>query len=443
MISGWGRRKFSHNDLSPDIDFTEKERAYYGPGERMRWKRIWEYAGLGCTGTAYSAGWEDCDWMGEPFNPSMYTSDGSYFPVCAERISDTKLRYSRIEDWCYDRFKVILSEPTEGVRFVHKFLALYTEYPNMEMACRLGLWEAVDELVDSGRKNARLLDWGAKTSWGFLRLNKADGKEFLKAGCDMGDLELLAAARKWDKDLTLAKFWELLDACHNDSRVVELVLKACKLSKLSPQKILHYLAGGGMTIRARAQMLADYLEFAKVLKYDLKRQDVALPKDLADRHDASAATVSIIQATERKANAEKKYANRIRETQQMYEFSLGGLTVLAPVSPVEIVDEGKRQGHCVGGYAARHFNGVLEILFLRRTAAPNTPWITMEVAHRTQPTGRVKIKQMYDAGNRHGLLHWKKEIGWFIDAWIHWLECGSPRNRDGLPVIGKYEEVSA
>ena len=39
VISGWGRRKFSHNELSPDIDFREKERAYFGPGERMRWKR--------------------------------------------------------------------------------------------------------------------------------------------------------------------------------------------------------------------------------------------------------------------------------------------------------------------------------------------------------------------------------------------------------------------
>ena len=443
VISGWGSRKFSHHDLGPDIGFRVKELAYFGPGERMRWRRTWDYSGLCRTGYAYPAGWEACERLYEPFNPSMHTRDGSYFPICAERIGDTRLRYCQIEDWYHWRCRVWLLEPTEGVRFIHKFLSLYTEYPNMEMACKLDFWEAVDDLVDHGRKNHRLLDWGAKTSWGFLRLSKADGKAFLKADCDMGDLRLLAAARKWDKGLSLSKFWDLLDACHDDSRVVELVLKACKLSRLSPQKILHYLAAGGGTVRAGAQMLADYLEFAKILKYDLNRQDVVLPKDLADRHDAAAATVAIIQAAERKANLDEKYGKRILDVAQMYEFSMGGLSVVAPVSPEDIVNEGRKQGHCVGGYAARHFAGVLEILFLRRTATPGRPWITMEVAHRTQPTGRVTIRQMYDAGNRHGLPHWKKEIGWFIDAWTQWLEAGSPRNQDGLPIMEECMEVSA
>lgn len=443
VISGWGRRKFSHNELSPDIDFREKERAYFGPGERMRWRRTWDYAGLNRTGYAWPAGWEACEWMGEPFNPSLHTRDGSYYPICAERIGDTKLRYCQVEDWYFDRCKVILTEPTERVRFVLKFLALYTEYPNIEMACRLGFYDSVDQLVDHGRMNHKILDWGAKTSWGFLRLSKADGKAFLKADCDLGDLELLAAARKWDKGLTLAKFWELLDRCRNDSRTVELLLKASKLSRLSPQKILHYLEMPGTTVRVRAQLLTDYLEFAKILKYDLKRQDVALPKDLADRHDAAASTVAIIQAKERKAEADRKYSTRISAVAKMYEFSLGGLSIVAPVSPEDIVEEGKKQGHCVGGYAARHFSGILEILFLRRTVTPGKPWITLEVAHRKQPTSRVVIKQMYDAGNRHGLLHWKKEVGWFIDAWTAWLEAGSPRDRNGLPIIEEYKEVSA
>ena len=443
VISGWGSRKFRHNDLAPDIDFREKERAYFGPGERMRWKRTWDYAGLNRTGYAYPAGWEACEWMGEPFNPSMYTSDGSYYPICAERIGDTKLQYCQIEDWYFWRCKVHLDDPTEGVRFVHKYLSLYTEYPNIEMACRLGFWDAVDQLVDHGRKNHRLLDWAAKTSWGFLRLNKSDGKAFLMADCDLDDLELLAAARKWDKGMTLVRFWDLLDRCHNDDRVVELLLKASKLSKLSPQKILHYLEAPGTGVRTRAQMLADYLAFAKILKYDLRRQDVALPKDLADRHDAAASTVAIIQAAERKANAEKKYGSRIRAVAEMYEFSFRGLSIIAPISPEDIVAEGKAQGHCVGGYAARHFQGVLEILFLRRTATPDRPWITLELHHRPQSTSRVVIKQMYDARNRHGLLHWKKEIGWFIDAWTAWLEAGSPRDRHGLPIIDAFEEVSA
>ena len=443
VISGWGSRHFSHNDLRPEINFREKDRQYFAPGVRMRWTVYWQYSGLGRFGTAYPAGWEPRDYMDEPFHPAMYTSDGSFYPICAERISGTALRYCRIEDWYYDRCKVDIVEPTEGVRFLHRFLSYYTEYPTMEMACRLGWFDSIDDLVDKGCKNARILDWSAKTTWGFLRLSKADAKVFLKAGADLDDLRLFRSARKWDKKLTLSRFWNLLDQCGNDSRITELLLKAIRLSRLSPQTVIHYLSDGGRVSRSKTQMLADYLEFATILKYDLRRQDVALPKDLKNRHDAAAATVAIIQAQQRKENAAKKYGQRAREVAQMYEFSMGGLSILAPMDPQEIVDEGRQQGHCVGGYAARHFAGVLEILFLRKTAEPMTPWITIEVAHRSQPTGKVAIKQMYDGGNRHGLLHWKKEIGWFIDAWTAWLRAGSPRDKAGVPIISEFEEVSA
>lgn len=443
VISGFGRRHFSHNNLMPEITFQEKERQYFAPGVRMRWRRHWEYAGIGRTGYAYPAGWDVCTHMDEPFHPSMNTSDGSYYPISAEAIGATDLQYCRIEDWYQDRCKVDIVQPTEGVRFLCRFLSYYTAYPTMEMAVRLGWFAAIDDLVDKGKKNAQILDWGAKTTWDFLRLSKADGKAFLKAGADLDDLHLYRASRKWDKSLTLTRFWELLDQCGNDSRVTELVLKSVSLTKLSPQKVIHYLSDAGRVPKQKAQLLADYLEFAKILKYDLRRQDVALPKDLNERHDAAASAVAIIQTAQRKAESAQKYGGRVRAVQQMYEFSLGGLEILAPLDPQDIVDEGKKQMHCVGGYAARHFQGVLEILFLRKVSAPNKPWITIEMAHRSQPTGKVHIKQMYDACNRHGLLHWKKEIGWFIDAWTDWLRAGSPRNNAGLPIIREYEEVSA
>lgn len=442
VISGWGKRKFSHNDLCPDIEFTVKEQAYFGPGERMRWKRTWSYGGLGCHGPAYPAGWDACECMGEPFNPSMYTSDGSYFVICAERIEDTKLKYCRLEDWYHDRCKVWLSDTMESVRFVHKFLSFYTEYPNLEMACRLGFWKAVDDLVDFGRKNSRILDWSAKSTWEFLRLSKTDGKAFLKADCGMDELQVLAEARRWNKKLPLVQFWELLEQCGNNNYVTQLVLKCCQVSRLSPQKIIHYVSRG-TNISGRAQMLADYLQFAKTLKYDLRQQDVALPNDLKERHDAAASAVAIIQATQRKEAAALKYAKRVHDVQHMYEFALEGLRIIAPIGPQDIVDEGKHQHHCVGGYAARHFDGKLEILFLRKAADPARPWITIEMGHRDQPTGRVHIAQMYDAYNKNGLSHWKKEIGWFIDAWTAWLRAGSPRDKDGQPIIQIAKEDAA
>ncbi len=440
VISGWGRRRFSFNDLSPDVEFTEKERQYFAPGVRMRWKRVWRYDGLCGTGTAHPAGWEACEYMAEPHNPTInLTSDGSYYVICAERIEDTKLKYCRLEDWYHDRCKVWLSDTSEPARFVHKFLSLYTEYPNMEMACRLGFWDAVDDLVDHGKKNARVLDWNAKTSWGFLRLSKTDGKAFLKCDGGMDDLKLLAAARKWDKELTLAKFWELVEACGNDEGVATLALHASNVARVSPQVVIHYLSAGSTPASRKpyAQMLCDYLDYAKILKYDLRQRDVALPKNLKERHDAASAAVMILRQKE--ACTTGKYARRVKAVMQMYEFAYGGYSIIAPSSVEDIVNEGKRLHHCVGGYADRHFNGKLEILFLRKTTDIGKPLITMELQHRAQPTSKVIIRQM--CGDHNCAV--KHKFQWFLDVWMQWLLSGSPRDKEGAPIIEEYEEVSA
>ena len=436
VISGWGRRNFSHWDLRGKLSFRAKELQYFSPGERMRWKRCWEYDGLCNTGYAHPVGWEPCDYMAEPHNPTInLTSDGSYYVICAERIEDTKLKYCRLEDWYHDRCKVWLTEPTEPCRYIHKYLSLYTEYPTLEMACRLGFWNAVNDLVDHNKKNADVLNWNSKTSWGFLRLNKPDGKQFLKCGGDLDDLKLLAAARKCDKKLTLAKFWDLTAKCGNDEGMATLIVHASSLSRQSPQTVIHYLEKIPGVPKRNAHMLCDYLDFAKALKYDLRRQDVALPKNLAERHGAASAAVLLLRQEQSKATTSR----RVQSTIQMYEFSLGGYSIVAPDSVEDIVNEGKNLHHCVGGYAARHFSGALEILFLRKTSALGTPLITLELAHRDMPKSKVDIRQMYGKHNSPARLQFK----WFIDVWTEWLLQGSPRDKAGAPIIPVVEEVSA
>lgn len=436
VISGWGRRTFSHYDLRGEVSFREKERQYFGPGERMRWKRHWEYDGLFHNGTAWPVGWDPCDYMAEPHNPTInLTSDGSYHVICAERIEDTKLKYCRIEDWYHDRCKVWLSEPTEPCRYIHKYLSLYTEYPTMEMACRLGFWNAVDDLVDHNKKNADILDWKAESTWGFLRLSKPDGKQFLKVGGDLDDLKLLAAARKFDRKLTLAKFWELIAKCGNDEGMATLIVHASSLSRQSPQTVIHYLEKIPGVPKRNAHMLCDYLDFAKALKYDLRRQDVALPKNLKERHEAASAAAMLLRQEQAKATTSR----RVMATIQMYEFAYGGYSIIAPESVEDIVNEGKELHHCVGGYAARHFSGVLEILFLRKTSNLGTPLITLELAHRKESRSKVTIRQMYGKNNSTVQHKFK----WFIDVWTDWLMQGSPRDKSGAPIIPVVEEVSA
>ena len=58
-----------------------------------------------------------------------------------------------------------------------------------------------------------------------------------------------------------------------------------------------------------------------------------------------------------------------------------GLFIRIPQNTEEIVSEGKTLVHCVGGYAERHANGKTNILFVRKTDEPDTPYYTMEVSN--------------------------------------------------------------
>ena len=65
----------------------------------------------------------------------------------------------------------------------------------------------------------------------------------------------------------------------------------------------------------------------------------------------------------------------------MLEFATDEYFIRQPDSTDEIVVEGQKLSHCVGGYAERHATGKLTIMFLRQKSAPDEPYYTMEVSN--------------------------------------------------------------
>ena len=447
VISGWGSRHYSWGDLRPAVAFREKERQYFAPGQRMRWKRVWEYAGLCNTGPAHPVGWEPCEFMAEPHHPTInWTSDGSYFLICPERIEDTDLRWCQVEEWYHDRCKVWISDTREPVRFVHKYLSAYTEYPRMEMAVKLGFGSLVDDLALEGRKNARMLNWNAETSWGFLRLTKADCKAFLRAECGADQLRLYQEVKRQTPQISMNRFLELADRVGSDTNASRLLrtvkLAGCTIAEgvnYAERQMAQLSAGMGHVL----QIWEDYLSFAKTLEYDLARRDVALPRDLKDRHDAAADTVAVLG----KQRQDARYAKRISRLNEMYEFDFGGYSIVVPGRAEDIVEEGRVLRHCVGGYAARHMDGKVDILFLRKTRRKGRPFLTLELGHRSGPTSPVQIRQIHGYQNdRYGSGRQGdpgRQFSWFLSVWQDWLRHGSKRDKQGRPILPKKEEVTA
>ena len=116
---------------------------------------------------------------------------------------------------------------------------------------------------------------------------------------------------------------------------------------------------------------------------------------MQDRHDAAAQTLRYM----RKAQEEKQNKELNRRLEKMFAFRYGELEIVVPKSAQEIILEGKTLHHCVGGYAGRHFEGKVVILFLRHVRRPGRPFITIEVRPRKDARGQLTICQIHGYKN--------------------------------------------
>ncbi|MDE5753133.1 MAG: PcfJ domain-containing protein, partial [Oscillospiraceae bacterium] len=119
------------------------------------------------------------------------------------------------------------------------------------------------------------------------------------------------------------------------------------------------------------------------LKYCLTDKEINRPKHFQDMHIRTASAVKY----QHNESVRKKFAERIPERRKL-EFQSGNLVICQPSEIDEITVEGKILHHCVAGYAERHAEGKLHILFIRQADKLDIPFYTMEV------TTDGKIKQV-------------------------------------------------
>lgn len=441
LMSGYFRSYYSWNELRPIPEVSWKARTWLKPGKRMQWLReaVW-----GC-GSCWGYEWQGKAYVNEPFRPSFWGEGGDSFILQTDRIGESALKYSQVEDWYKKSCAVWMDTGDDPVRNVVKYLSAYTRYPSMEMAVKLDLHKACTELAVDGRKNARDLNWNATTIHEFLRLNKLDAKAFLNAG---GDLQLLkgyhqAVKTGGAKNMTeyIAMLKELGDLKYGAELIIMAGRADCTMRQ-AVNYIKKFPGGTGRTLT----MWRDYLDMAKKLEYDLTRKDVLMPKDLQQRHDTAAETIAYRQ----RVLDEKEHAKVTERIQKMYEFELGYLCIVAPKSTDDIIREGKTLHHCVGGYAARHFKEKTVILFLRHKRRPNVPFVTIELAYRDKKKASVTIRQIHGyknegykpSGGKRPVPP-RSKYSWFFDTWIKWLESGSKRDKNGKPVLPAEKEKTA
>ena len=454
LLSGYAKRDFTWEDLRPYPEISWKAFTYLLPGKRMQWIRTWEPLEQQVSGTWWwGYEWNEAETVKEPFNPAYYSwwsnNDGDSYFLNADAIARSGLRYCQIEDWLYQEASLFLDTGGGPVRNAVKYLSAYTRYPTLEMAVKAGLHGAATELAVDGKKNHRDLNWDGKNLPEFLRLNKQDAKAFLHNG---GDLRTLRAYHDAHKYGIVGNMQEFYDILRENARMelAEKLVKAALKAGCTFRTAGNYAGRQSEGIDMVLTMWLDYLNMATILQYDLTRKDVAMPKDLRDRHDAASETVRY----QKILVDEEKYRKYNEYLRKMYAFEYGDLCIVVPGSVEDIIYEGKTLQHCVGGYAARHFNNKLHILFLRHRRKPTTPFITIEINARDTMKEKVVIKQIHgyrnegyltglEYGDRKNNARPNVKYKWFLDLWKAWVKAGSKRDKKGNPILPKRKEKTA
>lgn len=281
-----------------------------------------------------------------------------YEIINKQAVNDTFLRYA--------------SEALPGdiSHYYLQFLCFCASHKGAEYLIKTGFGYLVRSKMISGSMHGIRLNWRSNNVKKMLRLNKSE-MELLKYK-DCGTLEAYYKFRKLDSTLSEAKRAKLAEQwSYYQDHITEIM----KMTGLSLRKVTNYINKQGKTRTALFDW-KDYIGQCRQLDYDLYDALVSMPKDLAKAHERLTRIIKI-RVDEQ---AKKAMAEALKKRKRLEYTSLNGrYLIILPHTIEEIVDEGKRLNHCVGGYAQRHAEGKLNILFLRTAEKPDVPYYTMEV----------------------------------------------------------------
>ena len=434
VTAGLFTMEYAFNDLDPYPIWEARKRYLFDGGRRMEWTR--EEAGHFEKGRWISSGyrWKENRYVSEPF-PDGYNwggsyLDGSYAVVGAGEIGKSPLRYSQIAEFFAGRGADLYDLGEATVRGVIRYLAEYTRRPQMEMLVKLDHSDVVEDLI-RGNCHAAALNWRARTPAEFFRLSRAEYREFRAAGGHAEDLEA------WKRVMPEAGFaeWRRLYGIFGNHLGQFLEMFGADPRR---EKIVRWYTQQGSHCPEIWGVWQDLLNLERELGNDVTHDDVLMPEDLRERHDAAAELRNRME----KKTAQQKYGQIFQQLKKRYAYSDGVLSVVVPTCAEEIENEGAALRHCVAGYAERHIRGIKTILFLRWTDDIRTPYVTVEV----EPWGTgARILQIHGYRNEgvKGAAAPKEIHEGFLDEWIEWIRQGSPRTNTGKPVRPKMNSEEA
>lgn len=302
-----------------------------------------------------------------------YSFDNSYTILNRKVLADSCMKHSQLEHY-------------KG-NLIMEYMHLYCKHRNLEYLMKSGYVGVVEETYTYNaffKEQEHLsiayhINWKSNNLLKMLNLNRTEFKAL------QGSEEYYLTYIYWRKIFPKNKPEELLLIGKIFGSEHGTLSSLCELTKLRPYRIAVYLDEN----KIRLSDYHDYIDQCRKLHYNLHDTAINMPHHFMDMHTRLTEIINLQiqeQAKEYRKKQKAAYQEKLKQFEKKtterlsLEYQSENLMIRLPRSIGEITQEGAVLHHCVGGYAERHAEGKLHILFIRQTENPDVPFYTMEVS---------------------------------------------------------------
>ena len=132
----------------------------------------------------------------------------------------------------------------------------------------------------------------------------------------------------------------------------------------------------------------DYLKDLEKLQMDITDPTNLFPKDFYRMHTNIAMQVD----HQKNKIIDDKISAMLPWRKMLFTMETAKYLIRPALSTFELIYEGEKLHHCVGGYANRYAENDTNILFIREKAQPDKPFVTMEVQKKSDGWRLVQIR---------------------------------------------------
>lgn len=297
------------------------------------------------------------------------------------------------------------------------YLKYYDRKPKLELLYKIGLYRAAEQVMSD-------YDYEAERILSEMRSLKDLGIQTRAeaAVCSRMKVEQMIARKEvkgWKiEEEDREDAWEFIEAVNQRSG------RDFEYEFITREGMFRYWLTQREIYREAKNFFADYTDYISIcsrLGADLCDTAVKKPKDLKKAHDWA--------MTEEKVKEKESYDSLVEAVydaiHKFTEWSDGKLQVIMPRHAREIVEEGVRQGHCVGRYVERVAAGESVILFIRKATDPKQNFYTMEIKKDMRRCHIVQVRGEHNASATEEIeVFCKKYKAWFNQRKVPTRDAG-------------------